>query len=194
VSVAAADPPVAPSPAAAPDRPTQFLYVGDFSEYKGYDRFLDALAGLPDDLPVRATVVGSGDPRRDRIDALGLEETVTVAGFVPRDELPAYYREADWYVMPSVDENGPNTIVEALACGTPVVATDKPGINEYAPEGASIYVDCTAADLRKGLRRAHDERKAYARVARERAADFSAERTVRALASFYESHLERVEG
>jgi|GEM_PF-1117863 len=186
-----ADPEVAPSPATAPERPTRLLYVGDFTEYKGYDRFLDALAGLPDDLPVRATVVGSGDPRRDRIDALGLADTVEVAGFVPRGDLPAYYREADWYVMPSVDENGPNTVVEALACGTPVVATDKPGINEYAPEGAAIYVDRDGDGLRRGLAEAHERRRDCGEAALARAGECSAERTLAALAALYERHLER---
>lgn len=182
-----------PSPVDDPDRPTRFLYVGDFTEYKGYDRFLDALAGLPDDLPVRATVVGAGDPRRDRIAALGLDDTVEVEGFVPREELPRYYREADWYVMPSVDENGPNTVAEALACGTPIVATDKPGINEYASDEAAIYVERAGAALREGLREAHNNRERYSEDALSHADDFSAERTVAALADLYERHLERAE-
>jgi glycosyltransferase involved in cell wall biosynthesis len=178
-------------PSSLEDRPTRFLYVGDFSAYKGYDLFLDSLAGLPDDLRFTATVVGSGDPRRDRIAALRLDDVVSVEGFVQRSELPEYYREADFYVMPSIDENGPNTIVEALACGTPVIATDKPGINEYAPEDASIYVDRTGADLRRAFLVAHEDREQYARAARETADEFSAECTVGALADLYERHVAR---
>lgn len=175
------------------DAPTEFLYVGDLSSYKGYDLFLDALTQMPNDQPFEATVVGSGDPDRDRITKLGLADTVTVAGFVPRSQLPRYYRRADFYVMPSVDENGPNTIVESLACGTPVLATDKPGINEYAPEPASIYFERTPSSIRKAMVEAHQNRRAYREAARARADEFRADRTVDALAGIYRDHLDRLE-
>jgi glycosyltransferase involved in cell wall biosynthesis len=170
------------------DAPMRFLYVGDLSMYKGYDIFLDALAGLPERVDFHATVIGSGDPDVDRIEGLGLADSVTVEGFVPRSELPEYYRRADFYVMPSVDENGPNTVVEALACGTPVVATDKLGINEYAPEGAAIYVERTAAALSKGLIDAHERCEECAETALDHASEYRAERTVDALAGLYHEH------
>ncbi|MFB6183323.1 MAG: glycosyltransferase family 4 protein [Haloarculaceae archaeon] len=175
------------------DRPTEFLYLGDLSSYKGYDLFLEALALLPEDVDATATVVGSGDPDRDRIDALGLSEAVTVEGFVARRDLPEYYRQADFYVMPSIDENGPNTIVEALACGTPVLATDRRGINEYAPADAAIYFERTADAVAAAMRQGHENRSAYASAAAEhaRAGEFSAERTVDGLYEVYRHHRDR---
>jgi len=170
------------------DSPTRFLYVGDLSTYKGYDIFLDALAGLPNRVDFHAAVIGSGDPEPDRIDGLGLADRVTVEGFVPRSELPKHYRRADFYVMPSIDENGPNTIVEALACGTPIIATDRPGTNEYAPDGAGIYVDRTASALREGLIEAHERRETCAETARAHTDEFRAERTVEALSDRYREH------
>jgi glycosyltransferase involved in cell wall biosynthesis len=170
------------------DAPTQFLYVGDLSTYKGYDIFLNALAGLPERVDFRATVIGSGDPDVDRIEELGVADSITIEGFIPRSELPEYYRRADFYVMPSVDENGPNTIVEALACGTPIVAADRPGTNEYAPEEAAIYVERTSAAFRDGLIEAHDRREECVASALKRASDYRAERTVEALADLYREH------
>lgn len=174
-----------------PDRPTEFLYLGDLSEYKGYDLFLDALATLPNDVDFRATVVGRGDPRRDRITDAGLADRVEVEGFVERAELPRYYQRADCYVMPSVDEHGPNTVVEALACGTPVVATDRPGINEYAPDDVAVYVDRTPTGLRRGMAAVHERRADYLRNAVDRAPQYRVDRTVEALAALYEAHLAR---
>lgn len=174
-----------------PSGPTEFLYVGDLSAYKGYDLFLDALTQLPNDLSFEATIIGSGDPDHDRITNLGLAGNVSVEGFVPRSELPRYYRRADFYVMPSVDENGPNTVVEALACGTPVLATDKPGINEYAPDGAGIHFDRTPSSIRKAMVQGHENRRAYREAALARAEEFTAARTVATLETIYEDHVER---
>jgi glycosyltransferase involved in cell wall biosynthesis len=175
--------------AADVDRPTRFLYVGDFTEYKGFDVFLGALAQLPVDF--EATAVGAGDVDRERIDHLGLGTHLSVEGFVPRHELPSLYRDADFLVMPSVDENGPNTIVEALATGTPVVATDTLGINEYAPEGAAIYADRSQSGFRKAMVEAHEHRASYVRTALEHADEFTAERTLERLAEIYRDHAER---
>lgn len=171
--------------------PTEFLYLGDLSKYKGYYVFLDALAQLPRNLDYRATVVGSGDPDRERIAALGLSDRVSIEGFIPRSDLPKYYRRADFYVMPSVDENGPNTIVEALACGTPVIATDKLGMNEYATKSSAIYVERTPADFRKAMVEAHENRERYSRNARNRANEYKIFNTIDGLVDVYESHLER---
>lgn len=174
-----------------PDRPTELLYLGDLSSYKGYDLFLEALAGLPDDIDFRATVVGTGDPRLDRIADAGLTDRVDVAGFVDRSELPRYYRRADCYVMPSVDEHGPNTIVEALACGTPVVATDRPGINEYADDDAAVYVERSISGFRRGIVEFHRNREEYTRNALKRASEYGVERTVESLSELYEAHIDR---
>ncbi|MFB6298533.1 MAG: glycosyltransferase family 4 protein [Salinirussus sp.] len=173
--------------------PTEFLYLGDLSQYKGYELFVDALAALPDSVDFRATVVGSGDPDRSRLGELGLADRIDVAGFVDRADIPEYYRRADAYVMPSIDENGPNTIVESLACGTPVVATDRPGINEYVPEEAAVYVDRTRAGLRRGMERIHRHRATYAAAARDLASEYRAVHTVDALADLYEAHLKGIE-
>jgi glycosyltransferase involved in cell wall biosynthesis len=96
--------------------------------------------------PVRARVIGAGDADRSYMRQLGIADQVTVEGFVPRSKLPEYYRKADLYINPSTDELGPNTLLEALACGTPVVATDILGINEFTPPEGSILFDSRTVD------------------------------------------------
>lgn len=171
-------------------QPFRTLYVGDLSEYKGYPLFLNALADLRSEISISATVLGTGNPRNEMIQRLGLEDTLNVEGFVERDELPQFYREADLFVMPSVDENGPNTIVESLACGTPVAVTDKPGINEYHPEGAGVTFDRNVSSLRGAILEAVENRETMRSIAREHAGEFNASRTVSSLRTVYDSMID----
>jgi glycosyltransferase involved in cell wall biosynthesis len=79
-------------------------------------------------------IVGDG-PLRSALDArvaaLGLSDRVIFAGRVPHEQLPAWYRSADLFVLSSEFDNSPNVALEAMACGLPVVATDVGGLREY---------------------------------------------------------------
>jgi len=177
--------PQATPEAGALDGPVEFLYVGDLSAYKGYPLFLEALAALETDEPWTARIVGSGEPDEELAAELGIADLVTHEGFVARADLPAYYRQADFFVMPSIDENGPNTIVEALSCGTPVLATDRPGINEYGDASCCRFFDRTTADIRATLQEALEERAALSDGALAYARSHSIEDTMDALAALY---------
>jgi glycosyltransferase involved in cell wall biosynthesis len=169
--------------------PPELLYVGDFSEHKGFPEFIEAIKRL--DRDVTATVIGAGDA--DTTDAEKLPE-VTIEGFVDRAELPNYYRRADLYVMPSIDEAGPNTIIEALACGTPVVATDKPGVNEFPPADASVFFwPRAAAPLAAALETALDQLPQLATAAQSHANEFHVDRTIQHLSELYQTLLERTD-
>jgi glycosyltransferase involved in cell wall biosynthesis len=122
------------SPTETQRRSVHLLYVGDLSEHKGLPVLIEALSRLSED--VHVTVLGAGDPERFPTEQFS---NMSVKGFVKRKELPKYYKEADLHVMPSIDETaGTNTVIESLACGTPVVVTDKTGINEFPPADASV--------------------------------------------------------
>ena len=62
---------------------------------------------------------------------LGLTERVVFAGRVPHQATPEWYRAADVFVLPSEFDNSPNVVLEAMASGLPVVATDVGGLAEY---------------------------------------------------------------
>lgn len=169
-----------------PATPPELLYVGDFSEHKGYPQFLCALAEL--DRPFEARFVGAGDPDEERIAELGLEDAVTVEGFVPRPELASVYHGADLVVIPTVDETaGTNVQFEALASGKPVVVTDKPGVSEFAPPDSSVtFAPRTVPRLVEALDRALTDLDSLTAAARRRAPEFGADRPLAQLGELYE--------
>jgi glycosyltransferase involved in cell wall biosynthesis len=104
---------------------------------------------------------------------------VTALGFVPDDELPELYRGASVFAYPSLFEGFGIPVVEAMACGTPVVATDDPAVQEVAGDAAILV---PRARLAEGLRRALADRERLVTAGLERAAGFrwddAARRTV----------------
>jgi len=166
--------------------PPELLFVGDFSEHKGYPHFLRALSNL--DRTVEARVVGAGDANEEQIARLGLSDIVTVEGFVSRAELPSLYRESDLVVIPTIDETaGTNIQFEALACGKPVVVTDKPGVSEFTPPDASVmFSPRTVSNLVDALERAVDNIESLTKAARDNASEFRADRPLTQLNDLYE--------
>jgi glycosyltransferase involved in cell wall biosynthesis len=104
----------------------------DASEaYKGYDRVVKALPAVRAACgPVRYLIAGSGDDRA-RVEAIaracGVEDAIVFAGFVPDAELADHYRLADVFAMPSTGEGFGIVFLEAMACGTPVLAGNLDG-------------------------------------------------------------------
>jgi len=108
------------------------LFVGRLEEVKRVDRAIGAVHHLRASRPrCRLLVVGEGSWRL-RLEQcahdLGVAAAVSFLGYVPHDELPALYNAADVLLLPSEREGTPMVILEALACGTPVVATPIGGI------------------------------------------------------------------
>ncbi|HJS86757.1 MAG TPA: glycosyltransferase, partial [Acetobacteraceae bacterium] len=105
------------------DGPT-LLSVGHLIERKGHDLVIRALAQLPG---VALLVAGEG-PERPRLEALiaelGLGARARLLGAHPHDAMAALYGAADALVLASSREGWANVLLEAMACGTPVVATD----------------------------------------------------------------------
>lgn len=101
---------------------------------KGFDQVLEVLPSLVRRLPTLAYIVAGTGPDRARLEAkvrvLGLETSVIFAGKVPNGEMADLYRLADAYVMPSQGEGFGITLLEAMACGTPVVASTRDGTSE----------------------------------------------------------------
>lgn len=123
----------------------------------GLDMLLEALVLLPD---AHLVIVGAGWLRGEleaRARRLGVSGRVTFAGFVPDADLPRYYQAADVVVLPSVALEGFGLItLEALACGTPVVATpDSGAVDVVQPLEAKWLADAvTAPALARAVERA----------------------------------------
>jgi glycosyltransferase involved in cell wall biosynthesis len=105
--------------------------------YKGCDRVIEALPSL--DGRVRYVIAGSGNDAA-RLQALatqlGVADRVTFAGFVPDAELPAHYRLADVFAMPSRGEGFGIVFLEAMASGVPVLGGNCDGTVDALAEGA----------------------------------------------------------
>jgi glycosyltransferase involved in cell wall biosynthesis len=86
------------------------------------------------------------------VERLGLSEAVLLPGFVPHGELPLWYSAADIFVYPSLYEGFGLPVLEALACGTPVITSNVSSLPEVAGE-AGLLVDPTDAEaLAEALR------------------------------------------
>lgn len=108
-------------------------------QYKGYDQVIRALPDITESVPnIKYLLVGSGDdiPRiKELIEKLDLTKVVEVCGFIPNEELVDYYNIADLFIMPSKGEGFGIVFLEALACGTPVVAGNKDGSRDAVLDG-----------------------------------------------------------
>jgi glycosyltransferase involved in cell wall biosynthesis len=114
--------------AAGPQRGTLVPVIGTIAalrEEKNIARLLRAVAGLPQDLPVRLVIVGDGAERpalTALAESLGIAGRVEFAGH--RQDTPDFYARFDIFALSSDTEQMPLTVIEAMASGLPVVATD----------------------------------------------------------------------
>ena len=115
-------------PAIAPQAPW-LLYVGRLQPQKAPQRLLDAFALLRAHQPqaqAHLIVIGDGNLRaavEDQVRRLGLQACTHLLGAVPQADLPDYYQAADALLLASDFEGMPMCVLEALACGLPVVST-----------------------------------------------------------------------
>lgn len=165
--------------ALAADAPL-LLYVGNLKRSKGC---VDLLRAFPAVLAIhpnaRLVYVGTGScvtELKSLTAVLGCAERVDFAGAVAHDRLVEWFRAADLLCLPSHNEGVPNVILEAMACGIPVVASRVGGIPEVLPEYAGMLVppcqpDVLAFALVEACARAWDRRAIVAHAARFRWAD-----------------------
>ena len=112
------------------DAPLRLLLVGRFHRQKRIPKTLRWLAEAKrEGVNLFTTIVGDG-PERDAIRAvieeLKMSESVTVKGWLNKEELRREYQQADCYLNCSSYEGMPNTVLEAMSCGLPVIASDIP--------------------------------------------------------------------
>jgi glycosyltransferase involved in cell wall biosynthesis len=110
------------------------LFVGNLLPVKGLEFLLTAFAHVGKQRSgVKLVVVGSGkleSSLKQLAQKLGLERNLTWAGKKSHEEIPLWMNAADFLVLPSLSEGYPMVVLEALACGTPVIASRVGGIPE----------------------------------------------------------------
>jgi glycosyltransferase involved in cell wall biosynthesis len=168
--------PLAPDPAFRPaeEQDSFLLFVSAIEPRKQPLDAIDAANAVGR----RLVVVG---PKKDAELAAELERRgAEVRGYVPKEELVRLYQSAACLVFPSRYEGFGLPVVEAMACGTPVVAAPEPALQEVAGD-AAVFAD----DLAEGVRRALAERERLSEVGLERAKAFSWHETARITADVY---------
>ena len=146
------------------------LYVGRFAPLKNVSLLIEAFARLRIERPrARLVLVGEGALEgrlRSDVRRLGVQDEVLFVGARPLAELPAYYSIADVFALSSSFDNSPNVLLEAMACGVPVVATRVGGVPRYVEDGRTgLLVEAAQpAALAAGLGRVLGEAELRARL------------------------------
>jgi glycosyltransferase involved in cell wall biosynthesis len=126
--------------------PGRITFIGRLDVQKNLSALLEAVEGLPG---VELTVVGAG-PLREPVHAAARRgsASVTFLGTRPHMELPALLNRSAVFVLPSLYEGNPKALIEAMACGVPVIGTRVPGIQELLVHRETGYLCGTDAALR----------------------------------------------
>ena len=134
-------------------RPT-LLSVGNLLAFKGHGLVIEALSLLPQ---CELVIAGEG-PDRAAFEALarqrGVSERVRFVGSLDQQDLRRYYCAADALVLASSREGWPNVLLEAMACGTPVIATAVGGVPEIvtSTEAGVVVEERSAPALARAVR------------------------------------------
>lgn len=187
--------------ARAGERPF-FLYVGGFDARKAVPELIRAFGAVADRIDESLVVVGQMRPAwegeiREAIAACGAPDRVLLPGFVPSALLPALYRAATAHAMVSTYEGFGMTVLEAFACGCPVVAAAASCTPEVAGDAALLVPPGDAAALSDALVRLSHDAALRARLSErgaERARNYTWERCAAATLATYRSTLGLVRG
>jgi glycosyltransferase involved in cell wall biosynthesis len=119
-------------------------YIGRLNEGKGTLNFIKAIPEISEEKDEIKFLIGGDGRLRDKIERyLGeenLNDKVKLAGWIPHDDLPDYMNELKLVVLPSYTEGLPNIMLEAMACGTPVLATPVGAIPDIIKDGETGFI------------------------------------------------------
>jgi glycosyltransferase involved in cell wall biosynthesis len=143
------------------DRPFLIGYIGRMSEEKGVQNFTRALPVTLNDWQDLRVLIGGDGPLKESIEASlqkgGVTAHVDLPGWISHDDLPKYLNQLRLLVLPSYTEGLPNIMLEAMACGTPVLATPVGAIPDVIIDGKTGFImennspECIAENVRRAL-------------------------------------------
>lgn len=172
------------------------LYVGVRRAHKNLLRLLEAHKLLRENRKIvhKLVIVGEEDPRfpqvKRKVRELGLNEEVIFTGYLPEKDLPYFYNGATLFIFPSLYEGFGMPVLEAMACGTPVVCSHTSSLPEIAGETA-IFVDPhNIKAMAEGMKKVIDDkglRKRLSLAGLKQARKFSWHRTAQKTLEIYRS-------
>jgi glycosyltransferase involved in cell wall biosynthesis len=177
-----------PRPTAAGDLP-YLLYVSKLDNYKHHHEVVTAFSMLPAHLRQahQLLLIGEaeGEPAQrlhSQIRERGVEEQVRVLGAVPYEDLPAYYQNAVANVFASSCENCPNIMLEALASGRPLLASDVAPMPEFGGRHIGYFSPFDPLSIAAAMRKVledPDTAQSWAEGARQQGSLYSWAKTAR---------------
>jgi glycosyltransferase involved in cell wall biosynthesis len=143
------------------NRPPLIGYIGRLSGEKGIQHFTQALPSILSDRQDFRVLIGGEGQLMEAIKASLQEEGVTarvdIPGWISHDDLPGYLNQLRLLVLPSYTEGFPNIMLEAMACGTPVLATPVGAIPDVIIDGKTGFImennspECIAENVIRAL-------------------------------------------
>jgi glycosyltransferase involved in cell wall biosynthesis len=149
----------------------RLVTVGRQEAKKGTDKLIEALSLLAEDYPgVQLDIIGDGSdiPRLKRLAAeLRVRGQVTFRGKLDHDGVLRLMQEAHIFCFPSLSEGFPKAVLEAMACGLPVIATRVSVLPMLLSSGGGMLIDPNAASIAAAVHRVASCRKTYDTMSRE---------------------------
>ncbi len=181
------------------DLPTAnyFLYVGRHDTYKNLSRLIEAFAAVAQTCEVDLWVAGSHDPNCtplyiEQIAVLGLEHRVKFLDYLPYAELPRVINQAIALVFPSLWEGFGLPVLEAMACGTPVITSNVSSLPEVAGDAAILVDPYRVEAIASAMQQVATDGQARSQLRQAglaRASQFSWEKTGAATAAVLQRYL-----
>jgi glycosyltransferase involved in cell wall biosynthesis len=179
------------------------LYVGTIEPRKNLPKLIEGFARRRNsgDLPHQLVCAGPygwlSRDIEDRIERLQIEHAIRFTGYVPFDDLPALYSLAELFVFPSLYEGFGLPVIEAMACGTPVITGSAGALSEIgggAVEAVERLDAESLGDAMVGLARSRERRENLSALGLQRAHTFSWERAARETLDIYRRAASRPAG
>jgi glycosyltransferase involved in cell wall biosynthesis len=160
-----------------------FLFVGNLEPRKNLERLIEAFAEMPEK-DHELVIVGNYWYRAAEVEnkarSMGLSGRVKFRGYIGREELPGLYSGATALVYPSLLEGFGLPVVEAMACGTPVITSNNSALKEVAGDAAVLVDPLSVRELTQAMARLAEDAAVRSELSRRglaRAAEFSWKKT-----------------
>ncbi len=128
----------------------EFTFVGRLVDWKGLTFLFNALKFIKSEIEIRLNIIGSGDQKENLIKLakkFGLESKIIFHGFTKQEAVSKILNKSRALVLPSIYECGGAVVLEAMAQGIPVIATNWGGPADYLDECCGILVNPNSEDL-----------------------------------------------
>ena len=143
-----------PEPVRNTESEVRLIFVGRLAEPKRPELTIEAISRLPDEIKnkIQFTIIGDG-PKKVYLESLAKEKNVSVnfTGALPKDKALEELSKGDIFVFISAWEGFPYTVLEAMSCGLPIIASNVGGVDEAVDSSCGILVNNDAGQIRAAV-------------------------------------------